>query len=208
MTGAKYSDLDPATLRELFVAYEVWHMELFDVFGEDPLNDLMAEDALRLFARALREGKVNRGNLGSVLSASFDEARAWVGSLVRLRRAELEQQILRAGPAPTQVYEDPDGVHRYPYGRTWIREQLEAGWSVDAVSQWSVAQTYAGVWGLIESADQWERAHGEIEHTTLVRNLARGKLDAVCDKVRHGDPAHALGAGDIATAVLAKLVDL
>jgi hypothetical protein len=37
-TGVKYADLGRDHLRELFIAYELWHLELWDVFGHDPIK--------------------------------------------------------------------------------------------------------------------------------------------------------------------------
>ena len=57
-TGLKYYYLPDAALQELFVGYEYWHMEGLDRFGEDAINDLIAEEQGRLLGKALLSGKI------------------------------------------------------------------------------------------------------------------------------------------------------
>ena len=64
------------------------------MFGEDPINDLIAEEAGRILGVKLRFGTLTKTNLVATLDDAFNEARAWVGSLLRVRRGELERWIL------------------------------------------------------------------------------------------------------------------
>ena len=37
-TGVRYHEWPQERIRDLFLAYELWHLELWDVFGRDPIK--------------------------------------------------------------------------------------------------------------------------------------------------------------------------
>lgn len=92
--GVRYSDGDESVVRALFLAYELWHLEGWDVFGEDPINDLISSDQGYQIGRAIREGRIqSEQDLHEVAEEAFRRARCWVGKLLRLRRREWEDFV-------------------------------------------------------------------------------------------------------------------
>lgn len=170
-TGVKYSHLKPDALRELFIGYEIYHLEGWDVFAEDPINDLIAEEAGRILGGQLRLGKVTSANLHAVLQDSFSEARAWVGSLLRMRQAELDTWIKAETQTPAMFwYEFPTEI----WGTKTIVGAIRDRKKLDEIKRWNLTQKIVGIYTLIYEADEWEKKHGAIANTALIRGLVAG----------------------------------
>ena len=175
-TGVRYHEWSQERIRDLFLAYELWHLELWDVFGRDPINDLIAEDAGWQLAQGLRTGTVSSANLVTELDRYFGNARAWVGALLAIRRNALDAQIT-AEVAPTAhihwTLQDIDAsMVDHPYRSPSIRQMLRDGQSVEQVMQTRLAQNYVAVYTLIIEAET------NAQHVSgLQRMMAAGDLD-------------------------------
>jgi hypothetical protein len=181
-TGVKYSHLNRDRLRELFIAYELWHLELWDVFGHDPINDLIAEDAARHMAEQIRTLRMNSSNFISVLDQGFLQARAWVGALLRLRRNDLDRQIRADKPPSAFIHwtqEVPPTSSEHPYRLPSIRQMLASGQSTSKVKASKLVSNYIQVYTLLFEADLWERANGRVSLTLLQQKIASGALNSV-----------------------------
>lgn len=186
-TGVKYSDLDKQTLRELFLAYELWHLEAWDVFGEDPVNDFIAEEAGRILGTQLRVGSISKTNLVSQLNLGFGEARAWVGSLLRERRTEFDGWILAEKQEKANMWwgaQPPMDV----WGSDTIFSKLKAGQSVDAVKKTSLVERIIGIYTLIFEAGEWESKGGKINNGDFIGIMLLGQLNTVFRKLAKGEP--------------------
>ncbi|GAB2603534.1 phage tail tip lysozyme [Kribbella endophytica] len=175
-TGVKYHDWSDERIRDLFVAYELWHLELWDVFGRDPINDLIAEDAGWHLARSLRNGTVGPQNLLDELDRCFRDARAWVGGLLTLRRDQLDAQILAETPPTAHIHWTGDAIDasqfNHPYRAPSVRQLLRDGRPVDEVLQSRLVDNYAAVYALIFEAET------NPQHVSgLQRLMASGDLD-------------------------------
>jgi hypothetical protein len=173
-TGVKYSNVEKMALRQLFLGYELWHLEAWDVFGEDPINDLMVEEAGRLLGVQLRAGTVTTANLQATLNAAFDEARAWVGTLLRSRQSEFDRWIVAETQKPAMIHwVDPDPIWRGPtiHGKLLARE------SVEAVKRSELVERIIDIQAVIYSADVWEAAHGRIDNGVKIPLMLSGAMD-------------------------------
>jgi len=181
-TGVKYASMGRDRLRELFIAYELWHLELWDVFGADPINDLIAEDAARHMAEQITSLRMNRSNYIAVLDEGFEQARAWVGALLRLRRSTLDRQI-KADPPPSAwihwSQEVPPTSADHPFRAPSIRAMLASGTPAATVQTSPTVARYIEVYTLLFEADAWEAAHGSVATTWVQRNVADGTLNSV-----------------------------
>ena len=175
-TGVRYHEWPQERIRDLFLAYELWHLELWDVFGRDPINDLIAEDAGWQLAQALRTGTLTSANLVTELDRFFGNARAWVGALLAIRRNALDAQIT-AEVAPTAhihwTLQDIDAsMVDHPYRSPSIRQLLRAGQGVDHVMQTRLVDNYVAVYTLIIEAET------NAQHVSgLQQMMAAGDLD-------------------------------
>jgi hypothetical protein len=70
-TGVRFSQISRDRLREVFLAYEKFHLEQWDVFGPDPLNDMIAEEAGRHMGAQIRSLRMNRNNFITILDEGF-----------------------------------------------------------------------------------------------------------------------------------------
>jgi outer membrane protein OmpA-like peptidoglycan-associated protein len=181
-TGVKYSQLNRDLLRELFIAYELWHLELWDVFGHDPINDLIAEDAARHMAQQIRTLRMNRSNFISILDQGFLQARAWVGAMLRLRRNDLDRQIRADKPPSAFIHwtqevlpTSPD----HPYRSPSIRQMLASGQSTSKVKASKLVSNYIQVYTLLFEADLWERTNGQVPLSLLQQKMGSGALNLV-----------------------------
>lgn len=183
-TGVKYCDvLDQKTARDLFFAYEMWHLEGWDVFGEDAINDMIAEEGGRLLGEKLLKLEVNNNNLASVLGECFMEARAWTGSIIALRQKELD--AFASAPVQPQAkiwWKDKQDLWPNPT----LLAQAMKGTPVDKLIASPLGQRIASIYTLIEDAKAWEKKNGTIEHSLLVDNLVSGKLDKVLAAAAQG----------------------
>jgi outer membrane protein OmpA-like peptidoglycan-associated protein len=181
-TGVRYAHLGRDRLRDLFLAYELWHLELWDVFGHDPINDLIAEEAARYMANQIRSLRMKRSNYIATLDSGFHQARAWVGALLRLRQRELDRQIL-ADPPPSSyehwTREIPPSSPNHPFKAPSIRRMLHEGRSLDSIKRTQLVKDYAAVYTLIFEATNWEQRFGPIPVTLLQTSMATGRLNSV-----------------------------
>jgi hypothetical protein len=188
-TGVKYSNLDPQTMRELFLAYELWHLEAWDVFGEDPLNDLIAEEAGRILGTQLRAGALTADNLQAKLNEGFAEARAWVGSLLKMRQATFDAWILSEDPQKANVSNVWWGAEPAlnVWGDATIFTLLQAGQTIEDVQKAELTQRIIGIYTLIYECVEWEKTHGPIKNSRFIQNLAQGQFNAIIQKISAGE---------------------
>jgi hypothetical protein len=184
-TGVKYSDQSERAMRDLFIAYEMWHLEAWDVFGQDPINDLIAEESGRLLGVELAKGSAgaikDTASLQAFLDQSFLEARAWVGALLRIRREELDQWIL-ATAQPQAVFHWQTSDSHDVWRSDTVTQMLESGKTVEDVQKSSLVESQIEIYTLIFEADEYEKnlsPVGRIDVTPLQRSLVEGKLNAI-----------------------------
>ncbi|WP_433361237.1 phage tail tip lysozyme [Actinoplanes sp. CA-142083] len=155
-TGVKNHDTSHERIRDFFVAYEEWHLEQWDVFGRDPINDLIAEDAGWSLAQALRDGSVTSANLTAVLDQAFQQGRRWVGGLLAEREAALDAQVLALRPPDELVHWGaivvPPESPFHPYPAPSVRAMLQNGMTVDQVMASPQVLNYIDVYTLIAEA--------------------------------------------------------
>jgi hypothetical protein len=183
-TGVKQAGISPEALRELFLLYEVVYMEAWDVFGQDPINDLIAEEQGRLLGVELLKGSEgsirSEADLKPFLNRSFLEARAWVGSLLKMRESELDTHVLSKKPKGTLKYRKK-GITRKSVWKTTIYQMLSEGLSIESVKKHSLVNSQIEIYTLIYEADQWTKEHGQIKLTPLQKKLAEGSLSKTMD---------------------------
>lgn len=190
-TGVKYAGQTPQAMRELFLAYEIWHLEGWDVFGQDALNDLIAEEQGRMLGAELLKGEDGKlkseADLLPFLNETFLKSRAWVGALLRIRREELEKWILSKKQPKAIEHWDEDRKF-YAWNRkeagVWkpaetIYEMLARGVSVEDVKKSQMVKSQIEIYSLLYEADKWEQTKGTIELTDLEKRLASGKLNNI-----------------------------
>jgi hypothetical protein len=186
-TGVKYSNIDKQTMRELFFAYENWHLEAWDVFGEDPINDMIAEEAGRILGTQLRTGSIDKKNLLAKLNEGFSEARAWVGTLLRARQPELDAWIIAETQQQANMW-----WGALPKMNVWgpetIYSNLKAGKSVDDVKKLELTQRIIDIYTLIYEAAEWEATHGKIDNGQFIELMLNGTLNKAFAKMAKGEP--------------------
>jgi hypothetical protein len=188
-TGVKYSDVDPMAMREMFLAYELFHLEGWDIFAEDPINDLISEEAGRIMGTQLQKGEIDATNLEAKLNEGFNEARAWVGSLLRLRQSTFDAWILSEDPAKSNssnMWWGEIGMTNL-WGPDNVFSMLKAGKTVDEVKKWHFTQRVIDIYSLIYEAAVWESTHGKIKNSKFIENMAKGELDGLFAKVTKGE---------------------
>jgi hypothetical protein len=181
-TGVKYAAQNQLGLRELFLAYELWHLEGFEVFGQDALNDMIAENQGRLLGAELLKGSAgalkSEADLLPFLNRSFMESRAWVGALLRLRRDQLDKWI-------TAKEQQPANMHYMEKDDVWhsltVYQQLVDGVSLEDVKRSWIVNAAIEIYTLLFEADEWEKANGPIVLTALETALIQGKLDTILE---------------------------
>lgn len=181
-TGVKYAAQNQLALRELFLAYELWHLEGFEVFGQDSLNDMIAENQGRMLGAELLKGSAGalkrEADLEPFLNRSFRESRAWMGALLRYRRDRLDRWIIAKEQQPANMhYQTKDDVwHSFT-----VYQQLVNGTSVaDVKASWMVNAAIE-IYTLLYEADEWEKANGPIVLTQLEKALIQGQLDSILE---------------------------
>lgn len=184
-TGTRHADVDRTTMRELFLAYELFHLEGWDVFGEDALNDLIAEDAGHTMGQQLAAGELDRGNLHGKLDAGFAESRAWVGTLLRERQGVLDQWItsedLNATSTTNTWWGAGQRINVWGYSNLFT--ELSHGQTIAEVLTGELGQRIIDIYSLIYEADAWEKANGTITNSKLITGMARGDLDGLFAKL-------------------------
>ncbi len=181
-TGVKHAKEDAKALRELFLAYEIWHLEGWDVFGQDPINDLISEEQGRQLGVELLKGEsgalTNEASLLPFLNRSFQGARAWVGAVLRLRKAALEKWILSKEPIAAIEHWDEDKKFQ-PWDSLTIHQMLSSGKTMDEVQKSPIVEKQIEIYSLLYEADNWEKTNGPVGLTDLQERLAKGQLDKI-----------------------------
>ncbi len=199
-TGVKYAAQNQLGLRELFLAYELWHLEGFEVFGQDSINDMIAENQGRMLGAELLKGSAGalkrEADLLPFLNRSFRESRAWVGALLRFRRDQLDKWITAKEQQPANMhYMDKDEV----WHSLTVYQQLVDGASVEDVKTSWIVNAAIEIYTLLFEADEWEKAHGPILLTPLEKALIQGKLDTILEIMAKAEEGKA-SVGDLLKA--------
>lgn len=177
-TGLKYQALPSDAFRELFIGYEYWHMEGFDVFGEDSLNDLIGEEAGRLIGKQIATFQIrSKLDLLQVTDRSFREARAWVGTMVRYRLKDLDAAIL-SDSAPQTHFWMKSRVTLQPWSADTIGARLNNGQSVDEIIKSGFVSQLADIYALKYYADEWDRQNGPIQLTEITKKTLDGAYNS------------------------------
>jgi len=186
-TGVKHSANDPETMRDLFLAYEYYHLEGFDKFGEDAINDLISEDAGRIMGRQLQAGEINDGNLNSKLNEGFDESRAWVGSLIKARQGDLDAVITSKTVVESKMWWGamPESVQWW--GGSTIYLDLLNGASIEDVEADARTEHFIGIYSLIYHSDEWQKKHEKVKHSNFTDSMLGGRYDKVFEKSVKGE---------------------
>jgi hypothetical protein len=175
-TGVKYGDLSGDAFRALFIGYELFHLEGWEVFGEDSINDLIGEESGRLLGRRLLQGTItNHADLIAALDADFREARAWVGAMLRLRRDRLDDLILQEKP-PQALFHWKKKERMAPWEGQTVVQRLKGGAGVVMVRKSHFVERLIQIYTLIYEAEEWQRANGSLL-TPLVRDIVNGVYD-------------------------------
>ncbi|HEX6587872.1 MAG TPA: hypothetical protein VF039_02525 [Longimicrobiales bacterium] len=181
-TGVKYHHVNADTMHVLFLGYEIWHMEGWEAFGEDAINDLIAEEQGRLLGRMLALGEINAGNMAQRILASAVAARAWVGSLLAHRQGELDA-FVAATTQPTAspwlaegVFGLQPGEDGY-WGSTTLFQELANGKTVDQLKTSDFVQKLIAIYRLIEEASRYQAANGAFHKPPLLVDLLNHRYD-------------------------------
>lgn len=186
-TGVKYSDIPMNDLRELFLGYELWQLEGWDGFLEDPINDLIAEESGRILGTQLRAASITESNLVRSLNSAFERARIWVGSLLRLRLDELNSFLTSRTAKRCRLHWDPNNTFLAWNGQTIYGMLLQGTSSLNDVKQSDLVDRFIGIYALIYEADEWERRYNRrISSTQLIESMARGGLNDVFERTARG----------------------
>jgi hypothetical protein len=199
-TGVKYAKQSPEALRELFLAYEMWHLEGFDVFGQDAINDMIAEQQGAILGRELMKGEKgeikSEADLLPLLNRSFIESRAWVGTILRLRQKELDGWIL-------SKQQKPASMHWMEKEEIWpsltVYQMLADNMPIEEVKKSFMVETAIEIYTLVYEANEWDAAHGAIVLTDLEKALVSGKLDKLLEIMAKAEAGKA-SLGDLITA--------
>ena len=199
-TGVKYAKQSPEALRELFLAYEMWHLEGFDVFGQDALNDLIAEQQGAMLGRELMKGETGQlkseADLLPFLNRSFMESRAWVGTILRLRQKQLDGWILAK-------QQKKASMHWMEKEEIWhsltIYQMLADNMPIDEVKKSFMVESATEIYTLVYEANEWDKANGPIVLTDLEKALVAGKLDKLLEIMAKAEVGKA-GLSDLMTA--------
>jgi hypothetical protein len=187
-TGVKYADQDPQAMRDMFLAYEYYHLEGFDKFGEDSINDMISEDAGRNMGRQLQSGEINRDNLQGKLNEGFDESRAWVGKLIKARQSELDAVITSKEVVQSEMWYGAIEGQVQHWGPTTIYLDLQHGKSVEEVCASQLVQHFIDVYALIYYSDLWQKQHGAIQTSNFQDGIVAGKYNKIFEKSVKGQP--------------------
>ena len=182
-TGVRYADKDPTVMRDLFLAYENYHLEGWDNFGQDSINDLISEDAGRIMGRQLQGGQLNEKNLQGKLNDGFNESRAWVGSLIKMRQGQLDKMITSPTAPVSNMWWSKKPEDQYKeWGETSFQQDLLAGKSVEDLKKDPRTKHLAEIYSLIYYSDDWQKQNGKIKHSNFTESMMEGKYDKVFEK--------------------------
>ena len=172
-TGVRYGNLPAGAFQELFIGYEMWHMEGWDVFGEDAINDLIAEEMGRMLGRRLMAGDIkSSADLVRKMDADFWRARAWAGALLKLRWKELDKLILAADTPKTNTWWGKgDGFRPAPWTGMSIRDMFLGDRPMAQVLASPRVEHLVEMYTLIYEAD-------EASVTPLSKRIVNGDFNA------------------------------
>lgn len=187
-TGAKYADLSPDALREFFLIYELWHLEGWDVFGIDAINDLIAEEQGRLLGVELLKGENGRikskEDLQPFLDVSFGEARVWVGRLLGFRRKELDEWIVAKERKWATIHWRGDKARDLWHSPT-VHQMASAGMPIQEILRSPLVRGQIELYTLLYEGESLPAS----EISDLQKWLALGKLDPLFRATRGGIPS-------------------
>ena len=191
-TGVKHAHVPRDAMRELFIGYELWHLEGWDKFGEDAINDLISEEQGRIFGKSLKDGSANSTNLVKKLDEAFLESRAWVGALLALRREDFDKLILAEAPGKSNMWW---GGLPASYVAPWdkdksVKKLLASGKKPSEVARSGLAEQLVQIYTLIYETEEWQRRTGRSTGVTnLQRRIIQGRYDSQFKSApkQHGD---------------------
>ena len=182
-TGVKYSYLPADGLREMFLGYELWHLEGWDVFGEDALNDLIAEEQGRLLGIRLRNGSItSRADLVRKMDMDFREARAWVGAMLKLRQDQLDGLIRDTASPKANIWWGQNASYppsvTPPWSARSISQHLGSGQTLEQVIGSKTVERLVQVYTLIYETEEWEQRTGRrVNLTSVMQATVMGRYD-------------------------------
>ncbi len=199
-TGVKYAKEKPEALRELFLAYELWHLEGLEVFGQDSINDLIAENQGRILGAELMKGSAgalkSEADLLPFLNRSFLESRAWVGTILGMRKSQLDNWILAKQQKPANMhYMEKDDI----WHSLTVYQMLADKIPIEEVKKSFIVESAIEIYTLVYEADEWATAHGPIVLTSMEKALVEGKLDKLLEIMAKAEVGKA-SLGDLITA--------
>jgi hypothetical protein len=186
-TGVKHAENDPTVMRDLFLAYEMYHLEGWDAFGEDAINDMISEEAGRIMGRQLLDAEIDQGNLGEKLDSGFNEARAWVGSLIKARQGELDAMITSKTVVESEMWYGQIPGNVQWWGDTTIYLELLDGKSVEEICADSRTAHFIEIYSLIYYSDLWQKQNSKIKHSAFTQSMLAGKYDTAFEKSVKGE---------------------
>jgi len=176
-TGVRYHYLPKNAMRELFIGYEYWHMEGFDVFGEDAINDLIAEEMGRMLGRRLVSGHLRtEADFVRAVDSDFRAARAWVGAMLKLRQEKFDDMIVAAeAPKTHKWWKSRERVA--PWTDQTIHQMLGSK-GIDDVIKTGHVEQLVQIYTLIYEADEWERRNGSVGLTDTVQRIVKDEYNS------------------------------
>ncbi|MCH8275291.1 MAG: hypothetical protein IH851_10925 [Armatimonadetes bacterium] len=178
-TGIKYGNLPKNAMRELFIGYEVWHLEGWDTLAEDPINDLIGEEAGRMLGARLMAGGIrSASDLERKLDADFLEARAWVGAMIKLKQKKYDELIIQSDVPGADSWWTGDMWIVAPWKEQTVRKRIASGQSADTVFKSEMVQRIVGIYTLIYESEEWERRTGKsVGLTDVMKKVVNGLYD-------------------------------
>ncbi len=187
-TGVKYWYLPRNAMRELFIGYEYWHMEGFDVFGEDAINDLIAEEMGRMLGERLVRGTIRtKKDLIRAMDEDFLAARAWVGAMLRLRQDKFDALILQPKVPKSHTW----WITRKrvsPWAKQSLHQLLENK-SIDDVIKSGQVEQLVQIYTLIYEVDEWEKRNRPVELTDTVRGIVNDEYNEIFESAPKANDA-------------------
>lgn len=176
-TGTKYWNIPEDAMRELFIGYEYWHMEGWDVAGEDSINDLIAEEQGRMLGVRLSQATIRSvDDLVQAMDQDFRRSRAWVGAMLRERRQILDDHIL-AADLPRSDFWFQGRRQLVPWTTQSVQQRIDGGASALQVAQSGFVEQLIKIYELIYAAKEYERRVGPVGLTDVTRRTVRDEYN-------------------------------
>lgn len=178
-SGVKYAGQGEERLHVLFFLYEMWHLEGWDVFGQDAINDMIAEEQGRILGEELLKGSAGKikdeASLETFINESFTQARAWVGTLLNYRKDEFTNWTgATSQTRAAQHYNKRD--RQYLWASKTAYQMFADGMTMDAVKKSELVQAQIEIAALMEEAKNYT---GNIKITKLEEALLKGKFKRI-----------------------------